>query len=76
MNAHNSEFDFYGATSGYQPESVVLSGDDLATLTHLMREVMDLTQSRTSYSEAAELLSRLTGEASQSRLVRPEVLAQ
>ena len=25
MNAHNSEFDFYGATAGYQAETVALS---------------------------------------------------
>ncbi len=73
---HHHDYDFYSIPDSGRPDGAVLSADEAARLARLMRELMELTQSRKSYEAAADFLSRLTGEASQSTLVRTDVVAQ
>ena len=69
-------FDYYSEPETMQPHGVLLSPEDTEALAKLMRELQDLTQSRASHAAAGEFLSRLTGEARTSSVVRHDILAQ
>ena len=61
--------------SARQPApSMMLDAQDVATLSTLMRELRDITQSRGSFSAASAVLRRLGAETEGPRLVPADAL--
>ncbi|MFM9942554.1 MAG: hypothetical protein ACKVP7_24000 [Hyphomicrobiaceae bacterium] len=68
--------DYYSEPASYEPRGMHLSTEDVAKLIKLMRELRELTQSRTTYAAASEFLAQMTGERDTQSLINPEILAQ
>ncbi len=70
------EYDAEMMTAGPPQPAIttMLDARDIATLSGLMRELRDLTQSRRTFTATSDFLRRLGAESESPRLVREDAL--
>jgi hypothetical protein len=71
---YESEHDDPQSPVRHPASTLMLDAQDMATLSTLMRELRDITQSRGSFSAASAFLRRLGAETEGPRLVPADAL--